>query len=646
MIDQATIQHITDSAQIVDVIQDFMTLKKRGSNFIGNCPFHNEKTPSFSVSPAKGIYKCFGCGEAGNALRFVMKHENLSFTDSLKYLAKKYGIPIVEKELTPEDKQKVLDRDSMLIVNGFAQKFYSNALFNHPEGIALGLSYFKERGFSTSIIEKFQLGYHPNLRDIFTKEALKGGYKIEFLEKTGLTIVKDDYKFDRFFGRVMFPIHSLSGNVIAFGGRVLKTDAKTAKYLNSPESELYHKSNILYGIYHAKSAIIKADKCYMVEGYTDVISMHQSGIENVVASSGTSLTIGQIQLVKRFTPNLTIIYDGDAAGIKASLRGIDLVLEEGLNVKIVSLPIGEDPDSFARAHTPVDFVKYITEHEEDFIRFKTKLLLDDASNDPIKKAQLITEIVRSISKIDDIVIRSVYIKECSKILSVKEEVLYAETGKILKRNSEDQQKKNFYTESKPNLPHQNPLPAFVETILAEKEEHEIIYYLLNFGNEDFKILSSDTTVNETVMTVATYVISELLNEDLELKNVYYKQIFKEYHEKLENNEYVDNKIFLDHTNTEIARLAAEMLSTRYIPSKIWEKHGSSVETPEKTFLKDIPKAITVFKLKIVQAAIEELMSEFKNETVNTDLNNLFDRKKILDSVRMQLASELDRVIIA
>ena len=387
MIDQPTIDRITEAAQIQDVVGDYVTLRKRGVNLLGLCPFHGEKTPSFTVSPAKGIFKCFGCGKGGNSVHFIMEHEQLNYTDALKYLARKYHIEVQERELSPEEMAVRNDRESMFLVNEFAQKHFTSTLHNHIDGKSIGLAYFRERGFRDDIVQKFQLGYSLEQRDAFTQAALKAGYNKEYLVKTGLTLENESGQTtDRFRGRVMFPVHSLSGKVVAFGGRILKKDDKMAKYVNSPESEIYHKSNELYGIYFSKQAIVKQERCFLVEGYTDVISMHQSGIENVVASSGTSLTPGQIRLIHRFTENVTVIYDGDAAGIKASIRGIDLLLEEGLNIKVLLLPDGDDPDSFARKTNASDFIEYVERNASDFIRFKTNLLLNDAGNDPMKRA--------------------------------------------------------------------------------------------------------------------------------------------------------------------------------------------------------------------------------------------------------------------
>ena len=439
MIDQATIDRILDAAQIVDVVSEFVTLKRAGVNYKGLCPFHNEKTPSFVVSPSKGLCKCFSCGKGGNVVHFIMEHEQLNYYEALKWLANKYHIEVKERELSDEEKQAQNDRESMFVVNDFANNYFQNLLHNHIDGQSIGLAYFRQRGFRDDIIRKFQLGYSLNERDALAKEAKRKGFKEEFLEKTGLCYRRDNdgQLRDRFWGRVMFPVHTLSGKVIAFGGRVLKTDGKVAKYVNSPESEIYHKSNELYGIYFAKQAIVRDDRCFLVEGYTDVISMHQAGIENVVASSGTSLTSGQIRLIHRFTNNITVLYDGDGAGIKASIRGIDMLLEEGMNIKVVLLPDGEDPDSFARKHNATDYKAYINSHEVDFIRFKTNLLLEEVGNDPIKRAGLIGDIVRSISVIPENIVRSVYIRECSQLLQVEEKLLVQEVNKLMMRTKEE-----------------------------------------------------------------------------------------------------------------------------------------------------------------------------------------------------------------
>lgn len=443
MIDQPTIDRILDAANIVDVVSEFVTLRKRGVNYVGLCPFHADKSPSFYVSPSKNICKCFACGEGGTSVHFIMKHEQLSYFDALRFLAKKYNIEIQERELTEKEKQVRNDRESMLIVNAWAQHYFSTLLHEHLEGQSVGLRYFAERGLREEVIRKFQLGYSLDARDALYKTAMKSGYKKEFLEKTGLVITYDNGNVnDRFRGRVIFPVHTLSGKVVAFGGRVLKKDEKTAKYVNSPESEIYHKSNELYGIYFAKQAIVKQDRCFLVEGYMDVIGMHQAGMENVVASSGTALTQGQIRLIHRFTNNITVLYDGDAAGIKAALRGIDMLLEEGMNIKVVLLPDGEDPDSFARSHSASEFTEFIRQNETDFIRFKTQLLLADAGNDPIKRSSLITDIIRTVAIIPDNIARSVYIRECSATMEIDEQVLLNEVNKI--RLKKEESRPNAY----------------------------------------------------------------------------------------------------------------------------------------------------------------------------------------------------------
>lgn len=444
MIDQATIDRILDAAQIVDVVSDFVTLRKRGVNYVGLCPFHNEKTPSFSVSPSKGVCKCFSCGKGGNAVHFIMEHEQLSYYEALKWLAKKYNIEIKERELTKEEKQSQSLRESLFLVNQFAAEYFQDILYNNIDGQSIGMTYFRQRGFRDDIIKKFQLGYCTESKDALAKTAVQKGYKQELLLKTGLCYMKDDGKTirDRFWGRVIFPVHNITGKVVAFGGRVLSAATKNVqmKYVNSPESEIYHKSKELYGIYFAKQSIIRQDRCFLVEGYTDVISMHQSGIENVVASSGTALTSDQIRLIHRFTNNITVLYDGDGAGIKASIRGIDMLLEEGMNIKVCLLPDGEDPDSFARKHNATEYQAYINNNEVDFIRFKTNLLMEEAGKDPIKRAELISSIVKSISVIPDSIVRSVYIRECSQLLKMDEKILVEATAKLIEQAAESKEK--------------------------------------------------------------------------------------------------------------------------------------------------------------------------------------------------------------
>ncbi|MCG8411689.1 MAG: DNA primase [Bacteroidales bacterium] len=625
MIDHNTIQKIIDTAEITEVVQDFVNLKKRGVNYLGLCPFHNEKTPSFTVSPSKGIYKCFGCGKGGNAVNFVMEHEHLGYPEALKYLAKKYNIEVVEKELTAEEIQQQNERDSLLVATKFANTYFQEKLHKHNDGRAIGLSYFKERGFRENIIKKFELGYSLDVRDAFTIAAKEKGFKIDYLEKSGLTIVKENNQYDRFRGRVIFPIHGLSGNVIGFGGRILKKDVKAAKYLNSPESEIYHKSRILYGMYFAKKSITQHDKCYLVEGYTDVISMHQSGIENVVASSGTSLTVEQIRLIKRFTPHVTIIYDGDAAGIKASLRGIDLVLEQGLNVKVLLLPDGEDPDSFAKKHSATELTSFINDNEEDFITFKTRLLSKEAKSDPVKKANLISDIVRSISVIPENITRTVYIKECSSILNINEKVLYGEINKIRRRTYEKEYKRSLSPDS--TFQQASPsVPSFVSDIYSEAQEKELIRLLLLYGDKTLYTYQEDKYDDERIVSVSEYIISEILNDDLEFKNLIYKQIFQEYLEAVNQGKFIENKHFVYHQDPEISKLSADLLSKPYTLSKIFTKAGAHVATEESILKKLVPETIITYKRKILEVAQKDasnkLLKAQEQKASLDELNNL------------------------
>ncbi|VBB46923.1 DNA primase [uncultured Paludibacter sp.] len=654
MIDQATIERIHEAARIEDVVGDYVTLRRRGVNMIGLCPFHNEKTPSFTVSPAKGIFKCFGCGKGGNSVHFIMEHEQLSYVDALKYLAKKYHIEIVEKELTAEELQANNDRESMLLVNEFAQKYFTNTLHHHVEGKAVGLSYFHERGFRDDIIQKFQLGYCLDERDAFTKEALKAGYNKDFLVKTGLTI---DYATsengekvppvggfrgaDRFRGRVMFPVHSLSGKVLAFGGRVLKKDDKTAKYVNSPESEIYHKSNELYGIFFAKQAIVKHDRCYLVEGYTDVISMHQSGIENVVASSGTSLTPGQIRLIHRFTENVTVIYDGDPAGIKASIRGIDMLLEEGLNIKVLLLPDGDDPDSFARKHNSSDFIEFVEKNAADFIRFKTNLLLEDAGNDPIKKAKLVQDIVQSIAIIPNQIIRAEYVKECSTLLNVAENVLYHEISKIKTKEFEARINKKPEDEKKEETVSVKKTPETISITKFEKEERNIIRTLLKYGRN---ILFKDE--NGNTLCVDQYIFEELENDQLIFQNEKHRKLVEEYKNSFEENNFIAEKYFLNHPDYELSSLTADLISDKYVLSKIHSKFHQ-IETDDNRLNELAPRYIYEYKLVMILQKRKDKMLEMKAATEKSDETRtmeLMSEIKQIDFFKSKLSEELDRVL--
>lgn len=644
MIDQHTIDRIIAAADITEVVQDYVTLKKRGVNHLGLCPFHNEKTPSFTVSPAKGIFKCFGCGKGGNAVNFIMEHEHMGYVDALKFLAHKYHIEVIEKEVTPEELQQRNERESLMVVTAYAQRYFSDTLLKHSDGKTIGLAYFRERSFRDDIIEKFQLGYCLDSRDSFTRTAVREGYKLDYLVKTGLTIQHNDDTFDRFQGRVMFPIHSVSGRVIAFGGRTLKTDKKLAKYLNSPESDIYHKSGILYGIFHAKKSITQENKCFLVEGYTDVISLHQAGIENVVASSGTSLTVDQIRLIKRFTPNVTILYDGDAAGIKASIRGIDLVLEEGLNVKVTLLPDGEDPDSYARSHSASEVLDYIAKNETDFIAFKAKLLLDEAKTDPIKRAGLISDIVRSIGVIPDSITRSVYIKECSRLLDIQENVLYTEVASQ-RRKKMEQIMGRVHQETEVKLT--PPLPGFISDVFCEEQEKEIVYFMLRYGNVVFWEPEPEDEINEKV-TVGQYIINEILNDDLEFKNLVYQKIFNEYRTQLDINPDVDSRYFVNHPDSQISQIAVDFLSTPHKLSKIWIKHQAFDEDEVEFLHRAAPKSIIVFKSKIMQLAIKRLHEELRNLNSTTqiaEINDVFTKITTLNNIQNTLSKDLERIVL-
>lgn len=633
MIDQITVDKIVEAARIEDVVGEFVTLKKRGVNMVGLCPFHTDKTPSFYVSPSKNICKCFACGEGGSSVHFIMKHEQLSYYEALKFLAKKYNIEVQEKELTDEQKNAYNERESLFILNDYARNYFTSTLYNHTEGKSIGLTYFKERGFRDDIIKKFQLGYSLDLKDAFTQDAQKSGFRKEYLIKTGLTIEGENYMVDRFRGRVMFPVHTLSGKVVAFGGRILKKAENTGKYVNSPESEIYHKSDQLYGIYFAKQAISKADCCFLVEGYTDVISMHQAGIENVVASSGTALTQGQIKLIHRFTTNITVLYDGDAAGIKAALRGIDLLLEQGMNVKVVLLPEGEDPDSFARKQNANSLQRYIKDSEVDFIRFKTQLLLDDAGEDPIKRASLISDIVNSIAIIPDSIVRSVYIRDCSSLLSIDERVLVSEVNKKrLGYLEKEYQNKVNSAQARQNeaTGNQHDVSVNLSSSLdfksqqqsqnqhfLDKYELSILYYLVRYGNlpmmdeED-----SDNESNNEKVTVLEYVKFDLERDGLWFQHPLYTEILNEAVSKIEDADFIPSRYFLAHPKQSISELAAQLLEDRYELGKIHIKqYGENVkreDTPlaeEKQLRTSVPLALLELKEAYISMKLKELKAQ-------------------------------------
>ena len=671
MIDQITIARIQDAAQIVDVVSDFVTLRKRGVNFVGLCPFHDDRTPSFYVSPSKNICKCFACGEGGSPIHFIMKHEQLSYYEALKYLARKYNIEVVEKELTDEEKAAQNDRDSMFILNEYARDYFVKTLHEHPEGKAIGMTYFRERGFRDDIIQKFQLGYSLEQRDAFSAEAQKAGYRRDYLLKTGLSAGGESGSplIDRFRGRVIFPVHTLSGKVVAFGGRILKKAENTGKYVNSPESEIYSKSNELYGIYFAKNAIVKQDKCFLVEGYTDVISMHQAGIENVVASSGTALTHGQIRMIHRFTENITVLYDGDAAGIKAALRGIDLLLEDGMNVKVLLLPDGEDPDSFARKQNAESFQKYISEHETDFIRFKTQLLLQEVGDDPIKRAGLISNIVQSISVIPDTIKRSVYIQECARQLEVSEKVLISAVNKIRIANY-DKRKEASEKNRQPDIS-EAVAPAIEEKTIAvspaknpyDRFEREIIRYIIRYATtpmyiryklEKVKIgreIVEDKEPIEIGPSVIDFVKYDLERDHIGFTNPLYRQIFEEVSEHSADEDFDSTRYFSVHPNPQIGRLAADLLSDKYHLSKIHAKSiGEEIDSEdsrlaEKNDLENlVPRATTELKYAYILEKIKEIKKTM--QSANSDeLITLITQLQELQAIKKELSKLLGERIV-
>ena len=707
MIDQATIDRILDAAQIVDVVSEFVTLRRRGVNYIGLCPFHNEKTPSFSVSPSKGLCKCFSCGKGGNVVHFIMEHEQLSYYEALKWLASKYNIEVKERELTEEEKQASNLRESLFVVNQFASEYFQNVLYNVEEGQRIGMTYLRSRGFRDDIIKKFQLGYSTDNRDALARTAIEKGYKPEFLEKTGLCYRKDDGTLrDRFWGRVIFPVHTLSGKVVAFGGRVLNAATKNVqmKYVNSPESEIYHKSRELYGIYIAKQAMVRQDRCFLVEGYTDVISMHQSGIENVVASSGTALTSDQIRLIHRFTNNITVLYDGDGAGIKASIRGIDMLLEEGMNVKVCLLPDGDDPDSFARKHNATEYQAYINDHEVDFIRFKTDLLIEEAGKDPIKKANLITSIVKSISVIPDSITRNVYIRECSEMLRMEERVLVNAVAKLKEQADENREKEEQRKEYRARLqaewqasqqaavstppanaevsgalaslsgadaPMESPLPGdelppmpeegssepsyspvpveddYVSFIPSEGNEEKLFYKqevdlmrMLIRYGEKVMCMAEDEEGNEIPVTVAEYIAEGLHNDSLGFHIALHRRVLNECVAHIHDSGFCAERYFVSHLDPEVSKLAAEMASDRYVLSK-YHSRGQKIVTDEERLYELIPRLLVDFKLNIVTAELDHIL---KALTTNSDVSH--DTKSAAEIMQRYKQLHEVRIVLA
>lgn len=651
MIDKATVDRIYAAANIVDVISDFVTLKKKGVNYQACCPFHNEKTPSFVVSPSKGVFKCFGCGKGGNAVTFVMEHENMTYPEALKYVAKKYGIEVNEHELLPEEQRRNDDRESMMVVSSYAADYFVRMLHETHEGQNIGIGYFRERGFSDATIKRFGLGYCTEVRDAFTRQALSDGYKEEFLIRTGLTIKRENGGYyDRFCGRVIFPIHSISGRVIAFGARTMRTDKKTAKYLNSPESEIYHKSDVLYGIYFAKRAITQQDCCILVEGYTDVISMHQAGIENVVASSGTSLTQGQIRMIARFSRNITIIYDGDSAGIKASLRGIDMVLKEGMNVRTVLLPDGEDPDSFARSHNASQVQDYILTHEEDFISFKIRLLMKEADGDPIKRAALISDIVQSISVIPDAITRSVYARECSRQMEVDENILLREIAMKRVGHKAGPEAKEFIRKQEIIQRKQAEEAAYTPLQLEagssiDELEHELIKYLLKYGTQNFEYTEGKKS---TELNVAEVIISNLDQNGITMKDPTFRKIYEEYKSMREAQEPIEINHFINHPDPEVCNAVVDLLTydENYPVSKLWKRFDIVVESEQDRLPTALPRAVILYKSKVIDDIIAELRLRLNDTSLSEEEQiEITQQISILNQERTSISKKLERLIV-
>lgn len=660
-----------DVVRIEDIVSEFVSLKRRGANLLGCCPFHNEKTPSFTVSPAKGIFKCFGCGEAGNSVHFLMKHEHFSYPEALKYIAKKYNIDIEEEPLSPQELEKQTEREALFNVSDFAQKYFADTLFNNDMGKAIGLSYFYERGLTDNIIQRFGLGYCVDEWDNFTKHATANGYSRNVLEKTGLTIYKDDGKsYDRFRGRVMFPVYSVSGKVLGFSGRILSSEKQAAKYVNSPESEIYNKSRTLYGIYQAKGAISKSDLCYLVEGNIDVITLHQAGVENTVASSGTSLTTEQIRLIHRYTKNITVLYDGDPAGIKAALRAVNMLLEEGMNVRVVLFPDGEDPDSYTRKYGSEAIQNYVTTQATNFIVFKTKILLEDTKGDPIKKAELIKDIVETIALVPEIIERNIYVKECASILDVSEQTLATELAKRIYNNRKKQGEKELAQQQADNATTPNtgeeaatqPDSPIVDMEKVKRElldsmfskteipqEQKIISLLLNYGDVVLKTNVTDDEGNtqEEEYYVAAQVVGDIITDELGFKNPLYQEIFDIYKNKILEGEIINSSYFFDLNRDDITNMVASMLLNPYNVSDNWfTKYHIYVPSYQENLEKDIKQSLLRFKQLKLEDKIKELSEQLKQNLSDDDMMITLYKIESLKKIKQMICQELSQIITA
>lgn len=657
MIDRETIDRIYAAANIVDIIGEFVTLRRKGVNYQACCPFHNEKTPSFVVSPSKGVYKCFGCGKGGNAVTFLMEHENITYPEALKLVAKRYGIEVKEKEMTEEEVRRNDDRESMFAVNGWAADYFADYLHSTTEGMSVGMAYFRQkRGMTDATIKKFGLGFCPAKGDKMSTDALGAGYKREFLLSTGLSLQResDGTLYDRFRDRVMFPVHNISGRIVAFGGRTLRTDKAVAKYQNSPESEIYSKKRELYGLYFAKKAIQQQDFAIMVEGYTDVISMHQAGVENVVASSGTSLTTDQIRLLNRFTKNITVIYDGDSAGIHASLRGIDMILREGMNVRVVLLPEPEDPDSFARSHTAAEVQEFIRANERDFLEFKARLLLRDAQGDPIRKAALIGDMVQSIAQIPDPIQRSVYIKECGRIMEIDENILISEVARKRLSSTGDRETDEFLRRqtAQRQAEVRQPEVEYVKQVEAgsstEALERELVKYLLKQGHCGFEFKEGR---NMVACNVAEVIFAELDADSLTFRNPLYNQILATYREqwqRLGSGVEVPAHFFLNHSDPEVCNLSVDILTSddNYVPSQLWSRKDIHVESEAEMLAVGVPKAVTLYKSKVIESFVRELQAKLSDENLSEEEQSaVMQRLSALNAAKVTISRKLQRLIL-
>ena len=657
MIDPETVDRIYAAANIVDIVSDYVSLRRKGVNYVACCPFHNEKTPSFVVSPAKGLFKCFGCGKGGNAVTFLMEHESLTYPEALKMVAKRYGIEVHEKELSEEEVRRNDDRESMFALNGWAAEYFANYLHHEAEGMNVGMSYFRRtRGLTDATIRKFGLGFCPAKGDRMSQAALAAGYKREFLLSTGLSLVseRDGSLYDRFRDRVIFPVHNISGRIVAFGGRTLRTDKAVAKYQNSPESEIYSKKRELYGLYFAKKAIQQLNFAILVEGYLDVISMHQAGIENVVSSSGTSLTTEQIRLLGRFTKNITVIYDGDAAGIHASLRGIDMILKEGMNVRVVLLPEPEDPDSFARAHTADEVQEYIRANEQDFLAFKARLLLKDAEGDPIRKAALIGDMVQSIAQIPDAIQRSVFIKECARIMDIDEQILISEVARKRLTTSGDRETDEFLRRQtvqrqREAAQHEVEYARRVEAGSSfEALEREIVKYLLKFGHCSFDFKEGREMVP---CNVAEVIFGELSDDNITFRNPVYAKIMATYRAQWEQTGpgvEVPVRLFLNHVDPEVCNAAVDLLTAddNYVASELWRRKEVHVESEAEMLAVGVPKAVTLYKSKVIDSLIKELNARLADDTLtDAEQEEVLRRLDGYNRVKVQIAHKLRRLIL-